>query len=832
VMTPQAWKRLEELFEKALPLQGGERVRFVERACETPAQRAELLKLLAAHDSSGDFLETPAYRPVPPAAAAPDPPPARIGSCDIVRKLGSGGMGVVYEALQPTTGRRVAVKVIRTGTHLDPLAQRMFQREIHTLGRLDHPAIATIYDAGCTRDGVPYFVMELVDGLPLDQFIRRHRLNIRQRVALFAQICEAVGYAHRRGVLHRDIKPSNILVTQVPADDGNGSAVKILDFGLARLSDDGDGSLFASAPDRVVGTLAYMSPEQARGPLDRLDTRSDVYSLGVILYELLTDRRPHASEQRPIGEALVDLCEHDPPRPRSIRADLDRDLEAIALKALARDPEQRYGAAAALAEDVRRYLDGQPVVARPPSAWQSLRHLIWRHRWRAAAVGAFLAATTTSGIWMGALYVRAHRAERKAAARLAEAQAARVEAERQSREAQLEARRAGQVAEFLRYILASANPALGGRHDLTVHETLDRAVKLLDKGALSEPEVRATLQDAIGYSYFCLGHYEQARPLLDAAWRWRRDHLGPDHLDTLSSANNVAMLATTTGHYERAEQMFREIVAADRRVLGPDNPERAPALKNLAYVLQARGQFDEAERILREVLDLQRKSQSADPRDIARTLNAIAMLAGRAGRLDESIEQGRAALAAVEKAYGPDDLQVSLAANNLAVSLAQAGRFEEAEPLMNRALQIQRHVLGPRHPDLALTLTNMARAYCKAGKPDQAESFAREALQIRLELLGPDHPDTALSRVAVGLVQAGQGQREAARESFTTALSVLRRKLGPDHPDTRRIERLYASLHLDAGGPSSAPTRPTSAPAVPSSAPAGAIRPASETRSD
>src|SRR5262245_48451893 len=463
-MTPERWQRVKQLYHTALERDANEREAFLAEACAgNEALRSEVESLLRCDARAERFMEAPALEvaaqlqaeeqaaeifnsllhtdsdPSKPGYGSSPVPPIFIGDYRVLRKLGEGGMGVVYEAEQQHPRRLVALKVIRGGRLVDEYQVKLFQREAQALARLKHPGIAAIYEAGRTDDGQHYFVMELLHGIPLLDYVKGRRLtgrqapsNIRQRLELFLKICEAISYAHQRGVIHRDLKPANILVadeSEGQRPDGPGVSrveIKVLDFGLARITDeDGAGASGLSQAGQVRGTLPYMSPEQVRGDPDQIDVRADVFALGVILYELLTERLPYDLEQVTLPQAIRIICEEAPKplsrawsesRERESRKTerIDRDIETIALKALEKEPERRYRSAAAMAEDVTRYMTNQPIQARSPSALYQFRKLVARHKVPFALLVAVFALLLGFAITMAALSARIARERDKA----------------------------------------------------------------------------------------------------------------------------------------------------------------------------------------------------------------------------------------------------------------------------------------------------------------------------------------------------------------------------------------------------------------------------------
>src|SRR5262245_50447476 len=508
-MTPERWQSIKQLYHTALERDAHEREAFLVEACSgNEALRSEVESLLRCDARAEQFMEAPALEvaaqlqaeeqaaeifnsllhadsdPSKPGNGSSPVTPIFIGDYRVLRKLGEGGMGVVYEAEQQHPRRLVALKVIRGGRLVDDYQVKLFQREAQALARLKHPGIAAIYEAGRTEDGRHYFVMELAPGVPLLDYVKGRRLtgaqapsNIRQRLELFLKICEAISYAHQRGVIHRDLKPANILVAD-ESDSANLDGpslsrveVKVLDFGLARITDeDGAGASGLSQAGQIRGTLPYMSPEQVRGDPDQIDVRADVYALGVILYELLTERLPHDLEHVTTPQAIRIICEEAPKplnramgesRDRENRKTerIDRDVETIALKALEKEPERRYRSAAAMAEDVTRYLTNQPIQARPPSAFYQFRKLVARHKVPFASLAAVFTLLLGFAITM-AMQSRRIARERDKAVAAEQMAAEQRDAAVQARNAEREQRGAAEQArnaEQEQRLLAEAN---------------------------------------------------------------------------------------------------------------------------------------------------------------------------------------------------------------------------------------------------------------------------------------------------------------------------------------------------------------------------------------
>jgi serine/threonine-protein kinase len=780
-----SWRAVREILAGALDLPSGDRPAFVAGACgDDGALRREVESLLAEEEGLGDFLAAPIFT-----LHGDDPEPAAdpdldrlVGPYRLIRRLGRGGMGTVYLA-ERADGRfeqRVAVKLIKRGMDTDEILRR-FDVERRILAGLVHDHVARLYDGGSTDDGLPYFVMEYVEGEPIDDYCDRRRLPTAARLALFQTVCRAVHSAHQNLVVHRDLKPGNILVTA----DG---APKLLDFGIAKLLAPEDGA--AGAPT-VLGELpmtpAYASPEQVRGAA--VTTASDVYSLGVLLYELLTGARPYdADTLRPDLWARL-ICDEEPPRPstavrraREIRLPggatasltpqavaaarggdprrlgrrLAGDLDRIVMTALAKDPRRRYGSAEQLAEEFRRHLEGLPVRARTPTVAYRAGKFVRRHRFgvgaAAAAAGALVAFAVTMAVERG-----------------------RTAVERD---------RAIEVTEFMVDAFEISAPGRARGEEVTAREILEQGAARIDAELTGQPLTQATLKDAVGRVYRNLGLFEEAKPLLEAALRLREAELGPDHPETAVSREHLGLVLRNLGDGERAERLLRRAVETLERHRGDDGGELALAqgLHNLASLLAEGGRYDEAEALFRRALAIKRRlPEAAGAAGLAASLNGYATLLATRGRLDEAEALYREALLARRAAHGPVHPEVSSALNNLANVLAERGSRDEAQSLYAEDLALRRKLYGDGDPRVAVALNNEAMLRQERGDAAGAVPLFREALAIFRRAVGDAHPNVAVARRNLAAALAARGEPAACEEEARLAVAILRAALKPDH---------------------------------------------------
>jgi eukaryotic-like serine/threonine-protein kinase len=723
------------------------------------------------------FEDTLPLRPTPGA-------PPVIGPYRVLQLLGEGGMGEVWLVEQTEhVRRRMALKIIKAGMDTKQVVAR-FESERQALALMDHPAIAKVLDGGATHDGRPYFVMEYVPGVRITEHCDAHKLDTDERLELFIQVCEGVQHAHQKAIIHRDLKPSNVLVSLV---DGKAQP-KIIDFGVAkavglRLTEK---TLFTEIGS-VIGTPEYMSPEQADLTGQDVDTRTDVYSLGVILYELLTGQLPFSSSElrasgfEELRRVIREVQPTKPSRkvsseastgevaarrgtePRTLTRQLAGDLDWIVLKALEKERNRRYGTPSELAADLRRHLRHEPVLASPPSRAYRVRKYVQRHRVGVAAVVALV------------LLLAAFAATEAVQAR-------RIAHERDRANAEAEASR--RVSDFLLNMFKVSDPGEARGTSITAREILDRAARNIETGLARDPQVQARMMDTMGQVYQNLGLYSRAQPLLERALETRRSVLGEENPDTLVSMTHLAALDEATGHFPEAEELERTVVERAHRVLGPNNPTTLTATKVLAVLYARQGRFPEAEKLTRTALEGQRALYGPESRQVVLTTHNLALMARNQGRAAEAEGLERDAADRAVRVLGPDHPDTLMLSDGLAGMYMAEGRYPESEKLYVSNLEARRRVLGPEHAHTLLSMNNLGELYEREGRLDEAEKVLREARDAQARVLGPNHPDTALSTYNLGLVAARRGQSDEAFRLLDEALDHGLSKEYGRHLDT------------------------------------------------
>jgi eukaryotic-like serine/threonine-protein kinase len=840
-------EQVEELFEAALEREPATRAAYLEGACAgDPELLAEVQAMLAANELGELLFDEPP-------GDAPAAPAEWIGPYRVLRELGRGGMGVVYlaERADGQYRRRVAIKRISSASADDPIHQR-FLAERQILAGLDHPNIARLLDGGVSDDGRPYLVLEYVDGMPITAYCDRHRLGVEERLRLFLEVCAAVQHAHRNLIIHRDLKPGNILVT--PAGQ-----VRLLDFGIAKLLN--PTLSVASAPvtrlDLRVMTPEYASPEQVRG--DSLTTASDVYSLGVLLYELLTGFSPYRLSTRSPAEIVRAVCDLDPERPSArvaetgsappageaaadptpARRSVDRhasvarlarqlegDLDGIVLMALRKEPGRRYASADLLRQDIARFLERLPVLAHRGSRRYRLGKLVRRHRVEAVAAALVVAALV---LGLGAALWQAGMA-RAAAVR---ADGARTQSEQALRQSE-------EVAAFLIGLFEAVDPVRTGGDAITAGELMERGVARANALA-DQPLVQARMFDVVGRVYQSMGQYERAQPLLERALRLRVEQWGPERLEVATSLAHLAEILRRRAEYDSAQTLLLRAGSIQTRLLGSDHPAYGETLHELSRVAVHRGELGEAERLGREALDLRRRVLGpADPLTItsltqlgtilrqqgdytgaeAAFREALALrqslpgvaVAGVAEALEladllradraqpalaEEIYSG--AVAALRAAPAPDPTQLVRALGGLALVLQARGDEAGAERQLREALELRRRTYGPEHPLVSAGMIHLAGLYERTGRYDEAESLFREVAAMDVRLLGESHPTHAGTLTAIGRVLIAAGRLEAADSVLARALGIRIAALGTDHPLLAKTLRHRAEVQHRRG---------------------------------
>jgi serine/threonine protein kinase len=709
--------------------------------------------------------------------------PQRIGPYHIVQVLGEGGMGTVYAAEQSTPiARRVALKVLKLGMDSREFVAR-FEAERQALAVMDHPGIARVFDAGATESGRPYFVMELVHGVPITHYCDSHRLPTRERIELFIDVCHAVQHAHQKGVIHRDLKPSNVLVSE---QDGR-AVPKVIDFGVAKAvhSTHTDVTVYTEIGQRI-GTPAYMSPEQMEMSGLDIDTRADVYSLGVLLYELLTGSLPFDADLLRRATTRPELLrETPPPTPSSrvtsvdamaavaarrrtdvpaLRRELQGDLDWITLKAMAAERAERYDTATGLAMDLRRHLDFEPVIARPPSTRDRVLKFVRRHR-----VGVAIAAAVAVLI-IGATAALAVLAQRLA-----------VERDR----AASEAARATSIAAFLEETLGSADPWSSGERETTVRDALASAIVKVDQSFQNQPLDAAAVRRTIAATYEGLGLSDQALPLAQAALDVQRARLGNTHEEVARTLGLLSDIHDSKGNYPQAEAAAREALRIRETLTGREDTAVATSLNDLAEVLAKRGQYKEAQATAEEALAIRRRLLPATHEDLADSLKTLASIRtnsaadykGAEPLLREQLEIRRAA------AGSRDSATVAVALNDLAVNAMWQLKYPEAEKFYLESLAIDRRVFGDEHPEVAIIMENLGGVYYRTQRYDETLRLLDQVLAMRKKRLGDDHPMIARTVHNIGAVKSAAKDYAGAVAALTEARQRFLATLGPKHPD-------------------------------------------------
>jgi serine/threonine protein kinase len=836
-----------EVFEAALELPAENRAAFLDGVCGGDAAlRLRLEALLCQHDQAGSFLENPAltggFRTAS-APGSPGPPAEAVGRVlagryKLLQQIGEGGMGTVFLARQTEPVQRlVAVKLIRSGMDSRAMLTR-FEAERQALALMDHPNIARVLDGGATPDGRPYFVMDLVQGVPITRYCDEQCLTPRQRLELFVSVCQAIQHAHQKGIIHRDIKPSNVLVAHY--DDR--PVVKVIDFGVAKATGE---QLSEQTPHTglgtIVGTVEYMSPEQASLNNLDVDTRSDVYSLGVLLYELLTGAPPFRSQelkQAGLLEVLRVIREQEPPRPstklstadglpalaanrgtepKRLTALVRGELDWIVMKALEKDRTRRYETATDFAADVQRYLDNEPVAAGPPSASYRLRKFIRRNKGPVLAAALVVLALLGGmvGTTLGLVRAEQRREEaeqarhneaiqrataqanaHKALAAAAEETKAREQVQKHLTQVERGIQLLGSIFENLD---PNAEEKEGKPLRVLLGERLDLATRELEGETIGAPLAVARLQRTLGCSQWALGYPEKAIALLVKARATFTTRLGPDHRDTLWCMSELALAYHSAGELELAVSLFEETLQRQKTALGPDHPDTLTSMNNLAEGYRSVGKLDRAFRLWEEMFRLSKAKGGLNHSGTLMWLNNLVMGYEEAGMLDQARPLMEVILRRAKAAPRPDQRIIATCMNNLAGCYKASGDFARALPLYEDALKIRTAKLGPVHPDTLGSRINLASAHAATGKLAVALQQLEEVLPLTKDKLGPNHPVTIICMSHLASAYHKARKLDLALPLFQETLHRQKAKFGPDHFHTLIIMSNFAECYRDAG---------------------------------
>ena len=854
-MTPERWQQVKHLLDELLDSAPEERAALLEEhGAGDPALRQEVESLLAAYDEADD-LDTGAFSEdlfgsegLLNVEGFFGGEGAHVGPYRLEGVLGSGGMGTVYRARRDDAHyeRAVALKVIRPGLYTEEVLRR-FRAERQILASLEHPRIARLYDGGLTADGRPYFAMELVEGTPLDRYCEAETLPVEARLRLFEKAVEAVAEAHRRLVVHRDLKPSNVLVT----DAGE---PMLLDFGIAKLleAEESTGGTKEEAQvekaqaehahaehvplpltrtGQQLMTPEYAAPEQVRG--EAVTPATDVYALGVLLYELLTGRRPYRFEQRTPSHIEQVICERQPARPstavthvlseaphaeenaseenaseenaseerlaseevaqdrRSMRflqpsrllgssrlggssrlsRQLRGDLDRIVMKALRKEPERRYASAAELAADLRRHREGLPVEAREATWRYRAGKFVRRHRWgvTAAAVLALLLTGYAATVTV---------------------QSRRLAAERDR--AKNEAAKAEQVSTFLKELFKASDPYETSAGQVTLQDILRQGSHRVRTELGGQPLLQAEMLHLLGEVYQSQAQYDSAQVLLEETLETRRRVLGDDHLQVAATWNQLGSLFREMGRLDTAAASHRRALAIRRRQLANDHGDVAASLNNLASVFYDRGELEAAAPLFQEALEINRRRLGDEHVDVAGGFNNLANLHYSLGNLEEAEQLYRKTLSLDRALLGKKHPYVATDLSSLGLALHDMERYKEAEQYLHASLEMRRDLLGPAHTDIAISLHNLGHLFISTERYEEAERVFREALAMRRDLLDPDHPRIASNLHGLGALYHEKGDRDAAERYYREAVAMQKRLSGED-------SKLVAGMLLSLG---------------------------------
>lgn len=777
-MDTRQWARVRQVFDEAVLVPEHERRAWLEHTChDAPDIMREVELLLQSHDMLGNFLEPPEASPS--SATISTLAGKQIGPYRIVSVIGEGGMGTVYKAVRDYghVQKRVAIKVVRSTLVNEGIIER-FEQERETLARLQHPNIAQLLDGGTTDDGLPYVVMEYVEGVPLDKYCEDHSLDVTTRLQLFRTICGGVHYAHQNLVVHRDLKPGNILVDE-------SGAPKLLDFGVAKILDGShqvEASEMTKAGLRFI-TPEYASPEQLRN--ENITTKSDVYSLGVLLFKLLTGKRPYdfgtqlpheisraVLEQQPLKPSTMVLKGSGPSSAFSANSQklshqLSGDLDNIILKALEKNHEKRYSSVEHLSEDIRRHLAGLPVSARSATFGYRAAKFIRRHKIGVAAATAIvllLVGGIATALW-------------------------------QANKATKEAAKAEQITAFLQEMLSSADPARSGK-DVTVVQTLDRAAERVDKELGTQPEIAASVLHTMGETYLSLGQYDKAERDFRRSLTLRERVFGREHEEIATLLHSLAFLAQLRTQHAAADSLYQLAITMHKRTTPNSERHLFSMLSDYCTLLRERHEVAKALATIQEALALATDATGLSGREYGIALSNYASALKDNGENLRADSVYRHALNIMKQELGTEHIDVAQTMNNFALVLLQEGKDDEAEDLLRQSLGIRKKILGHSHPEVALAMTNLAGMALKRGNIPEAEQLSNDALRLYRATINPDNLRISSALVFLGRIANTRGNASQAESLLTEALTMRKSILPPNHYGVLGVEAELGKTRL------------------------------------
>ena len=780
-MTSERWNKIQSLFEKAIELNPTERESFLKNECSSDKELfVEVMSLLAADEKQHSIFSGSAADYVTIDDAKLDG--KTFGNYRAIKQIGSGGMGSVYlaERADGVFEQKVALKVVKPVMNSQEIITR-FEEERQILARLQHPNIARLLDGGISELGLPYFTMEYVEGKPITEYCDEKNLTIEQRLELFKKVCEAVLYAHQNLVIHRDIKPSNILVQE----DGT---VKLLDFGIAKVFEEDEDQKFVTRTGMRVMTPEYASPEQVKG--QPVSTATDIYSLGLILYQLLTGCPPYEVTSTSALEMERIICLTEPQKPSvmitkifssstdsrqkpspdfistkrkttisKLKKMISGDLDNICLMAIRKEPERRYSSIAQFITDIDNHLNELPVSARKSTAGYRTKKFIQRHK-----VGVVVATIAVILIALVTVFYTIRLAEERD-------------------KAQMEAEKSKKVTEFLVGIFQVSDPEQSKGESITARELLDNGVKRIESELSGQPEVQANMLGVTGNVYKSLGLYDNAQSLLKKAYSINDSLLGSDSPEAVKSLNHLASLNFAMGEYESAIEKFNKALKKRETIYGKESLEAAESMNDLAMVLREQGDYKQSEKLLTSSLSIREKLLSSESPEVAQSINNLGLLKEDMGEFEEAKRLLEEALRIKEKFYSRVHPSVTETIGNLAFLLQQMGDYEKASRLFNESLEIDKKLFGDLHPVISTDLYNLASNTALMGDLNAAEKLYTEVLEFDKELLGEEHPYIALDINNLAGIYSDKGDYKKAEKLYKQSLNLNKKIYGDEHPE-------------------------------------------------